>query len=102
MRGAIRRYADEVWRTDGVTVKIRVGLNSGEVVVGAIGRRRRRKGHSAEAWTSGRSRGRGGREPQMESDYGRHLREVTLSAADGVRTSWQQADRRRNHRHGGV
>jgi class 3 adenylate cyclase len=25
MQGAIRRYADEVWRTDGVTVKIRVG-----------------------------------------------------------------------------
>ena len=37
MQGAIRRYADEVWRTDGVTVKIRVGLNSGEVVVRAIG-----------------------------------------------------------------
>jgi class 3 adenylate cyclase/tetratricopeptide (TPR) repeat protein len=37
MQGAIRRYADEVWRTDGVMVKIRVGLNSGEVVVGAIG-----------------------------------------------------------------
>ena len=37
MQGAIRRYADAVWRTDGITVKIRVGLNSGEVVVGAIG-----------------------------------------------------------------
>ena len=37
MQGAIRRYADEVWRTDGITVKIRVGLNSGEVVVRAIG-----------------------------------------------------------------
>jgi class 3 adenylate cyclase/tetratricopeptide (TPR) repeat protein len=37
MQAAIRRYADEVWRTDGVTVKIRVGLNSGEVVVRAIG-----------------------------------------------------------------
>jgi class 3 adenylate cyclase len=37
MQGSIRRYADEVWRTDGVTVKIRVGLNSGEVVVRAIG-----------------------------------------------------------------
>ena len=36
MQGAIRRYADEVWRTDGITVKIRVGLNSGEVVVRAI------------------------------------------------------------------
>src|SRR6516225_4777827 len=37
MQGAIRRYADEVWRTDGITVKIRVGLNSGEVVARAIG-----------------------------------------------------------------
>jgi class 3 adenylate cyclase/ribosomal protein L40E len=37
MQGSIRRYADELWRTDGVTVKIRVGLNSGEVVVRAIG-----------------------------------------------------------------
>jgi class 3 adenylate cyclase len=37
MQGAIRRYADEVWRTDGITVKIRVGLNSGVVVVRAIG-----------------------------------------------------------------
>src|SRR5262249_54266198 len=37
MQAAIRRYADEVWRSDGVTVKIRVGLNSGEVVVRAIG-----------------------------------------------------------------
>src|SRR6516162_7658650 len=37
MQGAIRRYADEVWRTDGITVKIRVGLNSGEVVVRSIG-----------------------------------------------------------------
>ncbi len=37
MQGTIRRYADEVWRTDGITVKIRVGLNSGEVVVRTIG-----------------------------------------------------------------
>jgi class 3 adenylate cyclase len=37
MQGTIRRYADEVWRSDGITVKIRVGLNSGEVVVRAIG-----------------------------------------------------------------
>jgi class 3 adenylate cyclase len=37
MQGAIRRYTDEVWRSDGITVKIRVGLNSGEVVVRAIG-----------------------------------------------------------------
>jgi class 3 adenylate cyclase/tetratricopeptide (TPR) repeat protein len=37
MQGAIRRYADEVWHAHGITVQIRVGLNSGEVVVRAIG-----------------------------------------------------------------
>ncbi len=37
MQGAIRRYAEDVWRAQGITVKIRVGLNSGEVVVRAIG-----------------------------------------------------------------
>src|SRR5881409_3734472 len=37
MQEAIKRYADEVRRTHGAVVKIRVGLNSGEVVVRAIG-----------------------------------------------------------------
>ncbi len=37
MQAAIRRYADEVWRAHGVRAQIRVGLNSGEVVVRAIG-----------------------------------------------------------------
>ncbi len=37
MQAAIRRYAGEVRRSQGVTVRIRVGLNSGEVVVRAIG-----------------------------------------------------------------
>ena len=37
MQDAVRRYADEVRRAHGVTVQIRVGLNSGEVVVRAIG-----------------------------------------------------------------
>src|SRR5215831_8156264 len=37
MQGTIRTYAEEVRRTHGVTVQIRVGLNSGEVVVRAIG-----------------------------------------------------------------
>ena len=36
MQEAIRRYAEEVRRTHGITVQIRVGLNSGEVVVRAI------------------------------------------------------------------
>src|SRR5215510_10840124 len=37
MQEAIRRYSDEVRRVHGVEVQIRVGLNSGEVVVRAIG-----------------------------------------------------------------
>lgn len=37
MQAAIRRYAEEVWHAHGVKVQIRVGLNSGEVVVRAIG-----------------------------------------------------------------
>ncbi|HSB81057.1 MAG TPA: adenylate/guanylate cyclase domain-containing protein [Candidatus Methylomirabilis sp.] len=36
MQAAIRRYADEVWRAHGIKAQIRVGLNSGEVVVRAI------------------------------------------------------------------
>ena len=36
-RTARRRYAEELRRAQGVTVQIRVGLNSGEVVVRAIG-----------------------------------------------------------------
>src|SRR5438874_13533713 len=37
MQDALRRYSDEMRRTHGVEVQIRVGLNSGEVVVRAIG-----------------------------------------------------------------
>jgi class 3 adenylate cyclase len=37
MQEAIRRYSAEVRRTAGIEVQIRVGLNSGEVVVRAIG-----------------------------------------------------------------
>jgi AAA ATPase domain/Adenylate and Guanylate cyclase catalytic domain len=37
MQAAIRVYAEEVRRAQGVTVQIRVGLNAGEVVVRAIG-----------------------------------------------------------------
>jgi len=37
MQEAIRRYSAEVRRTHGITVQMRVGLNSGEVVVRAIG-----------------------------------------------------------------
>jgi class 3 adenylate cyclase/predicted ATPase len=37
MQEAVNRYADGVQRTEGVPIQIRVGLNSGDVVVGAIG-----------------------------------------------------------------
>jgi class 3 adenylate cyclase len=37
MQESVRRYADEVHRTEGIPVQIRVGLNSGEVVVRSIG-----------------------------------------------------------------
>src|SRR5215831_1821319 len=37
MQAGIRRYADEVRRTHGVEIQIRVGLNSGEMVVRTVG-----------------------------------------------------------------
>jgi class 3 adenylate cyclase/tetratricopeptide (TPR) repeat protein len=36
MQDAVKRYSDELRRQQGTTVRIRVGLNSGEVVVGGI------------------------------------------------------------------
>jgi len=37
MQESVHRYADGVRRREGVPIQIRVGLNSGEVVVGSIG-----------------------------------------------------------------
>ena len=37
MQEALHRYAEEVQRTQGLLVQMRVGLNSGEVVVRVIG-----------------------------------------------------------------
>jgi class 3 adenylate cyclase len=37
MQAAIHRYAEEARRSYGISLEIRVGLNSGEVVVRAIG-----------------------------------------------------------------
>ena len=37
MQKAVHAYAEELRRRQGVPVQIRVGLNSGEVVVGAVG-----------------------------------------------------------------
>src|ERR687898_2556426 len=37
MQESVKHYAEGVRRTEGIPIQIRVGLNSGEVVVGAIG-----------------------------------------------------------------
>jgi class 3 adenylate cyclase/tetratricopeptide (TPR) repeat protein len=37
MQESVKQYADAVWRSQSVRIQIRVGLNSGEVVVGSIG-----------------------------------------------------------------
>jgi class 3 adenylate cyclase len=37
LRDALKRYADELRRTAGVSLSVRIGLNSGDVVVGTIG-----------------------------------------------------------------
>jgi class 3 adenylate cyclase/tetratricopeptide (TPR) repeat protein len=37
MQESVKRYADDVLRSHGVTLRIRVGINSGEVVIRAIG-----------------------------------------------------------------
>ncbi|HEU5323396.1 MAG TPA: adenylate/guanylate cyclase domain-containing protein, partial [Methylomirabilota bacterium] len=37
MQDSVRRYAEEVRRTEGIPIQIRIGLNSGEVVVRTIG-----------------------------------------------------------------
>src|SRR3989475_6334949 len=37
MQDAVKQYADRVWRLEGIPIRIRIGLNSGEVVVRAIG-----------------------------------------------------------------
>jgi class 3 adenylate cyclase len=37
MQESVKRYAEAVRRTEGVPIQIRVGVNSGEVVVGSIG-----------------------------------------------------------------
>ncbi len=37
MQDSVKRYAEEVFHSDGISIRIRVGMNSGEVVVRAIG-----------------------------------------------------------------
>ncbi len=37
MQESVKKYAEGVWRSEGVRIQIRVGLNSGEVVVRSIG-----------------------------------------------------------------
>src|SRR2546428_9299679 len=37
MQESVKSYADGIRRTEGIPIQVRVGLNSGEVVVGSIG-----------------------------------------------------------------
>jgi class 3 adenylate cyclase/tetratricopeptide (TPR) repeat protein len=37
LKGQLRKYADELRRTEGLSLSARIGLNSGEVIVGKIG-----------------------------------------------------------------
>src|SRR5262249_34509874 len=37
MQASVKQYAEEVRRTQGITVRIRIGLNSGDVVVRTVG-----------------------------------------------------------------
>jgi class 3 adenylate cyclase len=37
MQESVRKYAEDIWRREGVRIQIRIGLNSGEVVVRSIG-----------------------------------------------------------------
>jgi tetratricopeptide (TPR) repeat protein len=37
MQESVKKYAEDIWRSEGVRLQIRVGLNSGEVVVRSIG-----------------------------------------------------------------
>jgi len=52
MQAAIRRYADDMRRTHGAKVQVRVGLNSGEVVVRAIGSDLRMDYTAVGGWSS--------------------------------------------------
>ena len=66
MQDAVRRYAEEVRRSHGVEVEIRVGMNSGEVVVRLISddlhmdytATRTRRCIWPRAWSSSRGRAR--------------------------------------------
>ena len=65
MQAELRRYAEEVRRTQGLEVQLRVGLNSGDVVVRTIGNDLHmdysavgQTTHLAGAWSSWRRQGR--------------------------------------------
>jgi class 3 adenylate cyclase len=57
MQEVIRRYSDEVRRAHGLEVQLRVGLNSGEVVVRAIGNDLHMDYSAIGAWNSSRPPG---------------------------------------------
>ena len=67
MQEHVKAYAEQAFRTHGITVRIRVGLNSGEVVVRSIRSDLRidysavgQTTHLAARWSSWRHRGPSG------------------------------------------
>ena len=78
MQDAIRRYTDEVRRVHGVEVQIRVGLNSGEVVVRSIGSDLRMD-YSAVGQTTHLA----GRMEQLATTGSTFLTAATLRLAEG-------------------
>ena len=78
MQDAIRRYTEEVRRTHGVEVQIRVGINSGEVVVRSIG-----SDLNMDYTAVGQTTHLAGRMEQLATPGSIRLTAETLSLAEG-------------------
>jgi class 3 adenylate cyclase/tetratricopeptide (TPR) repeat protein len=79
MQEAVKRYANEVRRSDGMRVQIRVGLNSGEVVVRSIGSDLR-----MEYSAVGRTTHLAARMEQLAAPGSIHLTAETLRLVEGL------------------
>ena len=95
MQEAVARYAEGVCRAHGVPVQIRVGLNSGEVVVRAIGQRSAHGLHGGRPDDApGRAHGADGdarRDPARPRDPAarRRLRQVEARSARSRSRGWR-------------
>ena len=78
LRGDLRRYSEELKRTHGVNFSVRMGLNSGEVVVGKIGDDLR-----MDYTAQGRAVGLAQRMEQLASGESAYLTEHTARLVEG-------------------